>query len=263
MARRYREEDDEIEEEIVITAIPVTEAMKAAQAGDIAQLSQGDFGVHLCHRAARYGQLETLKWLYDHRCPWNSFTAVHAVWGGHPEIVAWIKEIDGPISWPDLAGACRHGRLRTWHRSEKAENYNHRYPEGYTRQGAKEEDLLEEYDHYHPIALEDSCLEKLLPLIPEEHFEDVAGTFLGELHWSAPNEWYEYVREWYRKKADEDIRVRYQDKYWIVSSRYPAPNYEVCALVDTEEEAREQIPKLSGVKVGFHAILHCVTVIPH
>jgi ankyrin repeat protein len=45
-----------------------------------------------CTIAARYGKLETLKWLLKNNCDWRSRAISNAALNGHWDVLKWIKD---------------------------------------------------------------------------------------------------------------------------------------------------------------------------
>lgn len=52
----------------------------------------------MCSQAARYGNLETIKWLINNNCEWNSWTAAYAALNGHLHILLWLDQ-NTKIQW--------------------------------------------------------------------------------------------------------------------------------------------------------------------
>ena len=46
--------------------------------------------------AARYGQFEILKWLYENNCEWDEKTTMWAAYEGHLDILKWLVEKNCP-----------------------------------------------------------------------------------------------------------------------------------------------------------------------
>ena len=48
--------------------------------------------------AAKYGNLENMKWLKEQGCPWDSYTFKYAARNGNLENMKWLKEQGCPQS---------------------------------------------------------------------------------------------------------------------------------------------------------------------
>ena len=46
----------------------------------------------LCYNAAKYGNIDLLKWLRSNNCPWDNNTCSAAAYAGHFEILKWARE---------------------------------------------------------------------------------------------------------------------------------------------------------------------------
>ena len=46
----------------------------------------------MCQRAAGAGQLDILKWLRQHKCPWNDYSLMDAAAYGHLDVIQWAIE---------------------------------------------------------------------------------------------------------------------------------------------------------------------------
>jgi hypothetical protein len=73
-----------------------------------------------CAMAARYGHLETLKWLREVRCPWDEYTCTYAAKGGHLECLQWLRRQNCPWNEGACSVAARGGHLEVlkWLREE-------------------------------------------------------------------------------------------------------------------------------------------------
>ena len=47
---------------------------------------------NICTAAARGGKLETLVWLHEIGCPWDTYTCTVAALGGHLEVLRYLHE---------------------------------------------------------------------------------------------------------------------------------------------------------------------------
>lgn len=80
-------------------------------------LANGEtFSDYLCSSAAEGGQLEILKWLRENGCPWDKFTCINAAWKGHFETLKWARE--NGCDWNDETslGAANlgHSEMLKW-----------------------------------------------------------------------------------------------------------------------------------------------------
>ena len=66
---------------------------------------------HLCHAAARSGQLKELKLLRAAGCPWDDQTCAWAAYGGHLEVLKWLREHGCPWDESTCAFAAEGGHL--------------------------------------------------------------------------------------------------------------------------------------------------------
>lgn len=46
----------------------------------------------MCTIAASEGNLETLQWLRNNKCPWDAFTSILAASNGHTDVFKWAAE---------------------------------------------------------------------------------------------------------------------------------------------------------------------------
>ena len=66
-----------------------------------------------CGWAAYGGHLEVMKWLRAKECPWGIPTSIMAACGGHLKVLQWMRGQDPPCPWtPDVCyAAALHGHL--------------------------------------------------------------------------------------------------------------------------------------------------------
>ena len=70
--------------------------------------------------AAKYGQLNILKWARENDCEWNSLTCIYAAENGHLETLKWARE--NGCEWNKrncLYGAKKYPNVINWIESQK------------------------------------------------------------------------------------------------------------------------------------------------
>ncbi|WZN65436.1 hypothetical protein HKI87_12g69940 [Chloropicon roscoffensis] len=75
-----------------------------------------------CHWAAYGGHLEVIKWLRAKGCPWGEVTSRSAALGGHLEVLQWMRAQDPPCPWTSdvcyRAASEGHLDILRWARSQ-------------------------------------------------------------------------------------------------------------------------------------------------
>lgn len=66
---------------------------------------------YLASYLASRGELEMLKWIRKHNCPWDEETFYEAVCSGHKEMITWLKSQGCPWNETTCTAAAIHGRL--------------------------------------------------------------------------------------------------------------------------------------------------------
>jgi hypothetical protein len=64
-----------------------------------------------CRRAAAFEHFETLKWLRQHHCPWDEQTMGEAAYTGNMEMLSWLLEQGAPVDESVCADAAQVGQL--------------------------------------------------------------------------------------------------------------------------------------------------------
>ena len=94
--------------------------MAAARGGHIEMLQYlrgdglcGPWNDDTFENAAEFGQLKVLQFLHDNECPWSQCTCYYAAYGGHIEVLEWLRSIDDyPWRTDEVAaGAAIQGHL--------------------------------------------------------------------------------------------------------------------------------------------------------
>ena len=77
---------------------------------------------YTCRKAAFGGHLEVMKWLRAKGCPWGTLTSRWAAFGGHLEVMKWLRAKDPPCPWDEYvclhAAGNGHLEVLRWARSQ-------------------------------------------------------------------------------------------------------------------------------------------------
>ena len=70
-----------------------------------------------CRNAAKGGHLDVLKWAHENRCPWDPFTCSDAAEGGHLDVLKWARAHQCPWQVKRCRGVARrngHDHVLAW-----------------------------------------------------------------------------------------------------------------------------------------------------